>query len=75
MVMFHTTSHAEAKRRGAIQEEILDDVTSRAASLDGVDLARGRPPDRRAAGGLGNPRDSVRGVLLLPPFRWGRGRV
>jgi hypothetical protein len=30
----------EAKRRGAIQEEILDELTSRAASLDEVDLAR-----------------------------------
>jgi kynurenine 3-monooxygenase len=40
MVMFHTIPYAEAKRRGAIQEEILDELTSRAASLDEVDLAR-----------------------------------
>jgi kynurenine 3-monooxygenase len=40
MVMFHTLPYAEAQRRGAIQETILDDLTSRASSLDGVDLAR-----------------------------------
>ena len=40
MVMFHTIPYAEAKRRGAIQEEILDLLTSRAASLGEVDLAR-----------------------------------
>jgi kynurenine 3-monooxygenase len=40
MVMFHTIPYAEAKRRGAIQEEILDELTSRAASLVEVDLAR-----------------------------------
>ncbi len=40
MVMFHTIPYAEAKRRGAIQEEILDELTSRVASLDEVDLAR-----------------------------------
>jgi kynurenine 3-monooxygenase len=40
MVMFHTIPYAEAKRRGAIQEEILDELTSKAASLDQVDLAR-----------------------------------
>ena len=40
MVMFHTIPYAEARRRGAIQEEILDALTLRAASLDGVDLAR-----------------------------------
>jgi len=39
MVMFHTIPYAEAKRRGAIQEEILEELTSRAASLDEVDLA------------------------------------
>ncbi len=37
--MFHTIPYAEAKRRGAIQEEILDELTSRTASLDEVDLA------------------------------------
>jgi kynurenine 3-monooxygenase len=40
MVMFHTIPYAEARRRGAIQEEILDEVTNRVASLDEVDLAR-----------------------------------
>ena len=40
MVMFHTIPYAEARRRGAIQEEILDALTQRAASLDDVDLAR-----------------------------------
>jgi kynurenine 3-monooxygenase len=40
MVMFHTIPYAEAKRRGAIQEQILDDLTTRAASLDEVDLTR-----------------------------------
>ncbi len=39
MVMFHTIPYAEAKLRGAIQEEILDELTSRAANLDQVDLA------------------------------------
>jgi kynurenine 3-monooxygenase len=50
MVMFHTIPYAEAKRRGAIQEEILDELTSRAASLDLVDLARA---DRLIAERLG----------------------
>jgi kynurenine 3-monooxygenase len=40
MVMFHTIPYAEARRRGAIQEEILDELTSRSASLDEIDLAR-----------------------------------
>jgi kynurenine 3-monooxygenase len=40
MVMFHTIPYAEAKRRGAIQETILDELTRGAASLDQVDLAR-----------------------------------
>ena len=40
MVMFHTLPYADAKRRGAIQEKILDELTSRAARLDDVDLAR-----------------------------------
>ena len=40
MVMFHTIPYAEAKRRGAIQEKILDELTSRTASLDRVDLER-----------------------------------
>ncbi len=50
MVMFHTIPYEEAKRRGAIQEEILDELTSRAASLDEVDLARA---DRLIAERLG----------------------
>ena len=40
MVMFHTIPYAEARRRGAIPEGILDELTSRAASLDEIDLAR-----------------------------------
>jgi kynurenine 3-monooxygenase len=40
MVMFHTIPYAEAKRRGAIQEEILEELTSGATSLEEVDLAR-----------------------------------
>jgi kynurenine 3-monooxygenase len=50
MVMFHTIPYGEAKRRGAIQEEILDELTSSAASLDEVDLARA---DRLIAERLG----------------------
>jgi kynurenine 3-monooxygenase len=50
MVMFHTIPYAEARRRGAIQEEILDELTSRATSVDEVDLARA---DRLIAGQLG----------------------
>jgi kynurenine 3-monooxygenase len=40
MVMFHTIPYAEARRRGAIQEEILEELTIHAASLDEIDLAR-----------------------------------
>jgi len=50
MVMFHTIPYADAKRRGAIQEEILDELTSNAASLDEVDLAHA---DRLIAEHLG----------------------
>jgi kynurenine 3-monooxygenase len=50
MVMFHTIPYAEAKRRGAIQEAILDELTGRATSLDEVDLARA---DRLIAERLG----------------------
>ncbi len=50
MVMFHTIPYAEAKRRGAIQETILDDLTSHAASLADVDFARA---DRLIAERLG----------------------
>ncbi|HTO88167.1 MAG TPA: NAD(P)/FAD-dependent oxidoreductase [Thermoanaerobaculia bacterium] len=52
MVMFHTIPYAEAKRRGAIQEEILDELTSRATSLDEIDLARA---DRLIGERLGSP--------------------
>jgi kynurenine 3-monooxygenase len=51
MVMFHTIPYAEAKRRGAIQEEILDELTSRAASLEEIDLGRA---DRLIADRLGS---------------------
>ena len=40
MVMFHTIPYAQAQRRGAIQEEILDALTSRTSRLEEVDLAR-----------------------------------
>ncbi|MFN2635034.1 MAG: FAD-dependent oxidoreductase, partial [Thermoanaerobaculia bacterium] len=50
MVMFHTIPYAEAKRRGAIQEEVLDDLTRDAVSLDEVDLPRA---DRLIAERLG----------------------
>ncbi len=40
MVMFHTIPYAEAQRRGAIQEQILDELTRTAASAEEVDLAR-----------------------------------
>lgn len=58
MVMFHTIPYAEAKRRGAIQEEILEELTSTAASLDEVDLARA---DRLIARQLGK---TVRGWTM-----------
>jgi kynurenine 3-monooxygenase len=50
MVMFHTIPYAEAQRRGAIQEEILDELTRQAASIADVDLARA---DRLIAERLG----------------------
>jgi len=53
MVMFHTIPYAEAKRRGAIQEEILDELTSGVASVEEVDLARA---DRLIAERLGTHR-------------------
>jgi kynurenine 3-monooxygenase len=56
MVMFHTIPYGEAKRRGAIQEEILDELTSGAASLDEVDLARA---DRLIAERLGTIRPGI----------------
>src|SRR5262245_6016566 len=53
MVMFHTIPYAEAQRRGAIQEQILDELTSRAASVDEVDFVRA---DRLIAERLGTAR-------------------
>ena len=50
MVMFHTIPYAEAKRRGAIQEEILDELTSKATAVEEVDLAHA---DRLIAEQLG----------------------
>jgi len=50
MVMFHTIPYAEARRRGAIQEEILDELANRTASVDDVDLVRA---DRLIADRLG----------------------
>jgi len=38
MVMFHRIPYAEAKRRGAIQDEILDALTASVHNLDHVDL-------------------------------------
>jgi len=38
MVMFHRTPFAEARRRGAIQREILDALAANATSLDQVDF-------------------------------------
>jgi len=38
MVMFHTIPYAEAQRRGAIQEKILDALTEKAASVDEIDF-------------------------------------
>jgi kynurenine 3-monooxygenase len=38
MVMFHHIPYAEAQRRGAIQQRILDAVTARATRLDDIDL-------------------------------------
>jgi kynurenine 3-monooxygenase len=55
MVMFHTIPYADAKRRGAIQEEILDELTSRAASVEEVDFARA---DRLIAERLGTMESS-----------------
>jgi kynurenine 3-monooxygenase len=50
MVMFHTIPYAEAQRRGAIQEEILDELTQTATSVADVDLAHA---DRLIAERLG----------------------
>lgn len=40
MVMFHTMPYAEAKARGAIQEEILDRLTANVDRLEDVDFAQ-----------------------------------
>ena len=40
MVMFHSIPYAEAQRRGAIQEGILEELVANASSLGDVDLAR-----------------------------------
>jgi kynurenine 3-monooxygenase len=41
MVMFHEIPYAQAQRRGAIQQRILDELTTEARALEQVDLARG----------------------------------
>ncbi|HTR03923.1 MAG TPA: NAD(P)/FAD-dependent oxidoreductase [Thermoanaerobaculia bacterium] len=53
MVMFHTIPYADAQRRGAIQEAILDELTSTATSVDRVDFDRA---DRLIAERLAPPR-------------------
>ena len=53
MVMFHTIPYADAQRRGAIQETILDELTSTATSVDRVDFDRA---DRLIAERLAPPR-------------------
>jgi kynurenine 3-monooxygenase len=40
MVMFHHLPYAEAQRRGAVQQRILDELTATADRLEDVDLAR-----------------------------------
>jgi kynurenine 3-monooxygenase len=40
MVMFHTMPYAEAQRRGAIQEEILNDLTANVDRVEDVDFAK-----------------------------------
>ncbi len=71
MVMFHTIPYAEAKRRGAIQEEILDELTSAGGEpRRGRPRAR-RPADRRAAGDragslAGGGRPSALRMNLVP---------
>jgi kynurenine 3-monooxygenase len=52
MVMFHRIPYAEAQRRGAVQERILDELTGNATSVEEVDLARA---DRLIAEKLGTP--------------------
>ena len=40
MVMFHHLPYSEARRRGALQQEILDALTAGADRIESVDLAR-----------------------------------
>ena len=40
MVMFHQIPYAQAQRRGAIQQRILDALTTTARALGDVDLER-----------------------------------
>src|SRR4029079_9602933 len=40
MVMFHRIPYTEAQRRGAIQEGILDELTTTARSVEDVDYGR-----------------------------------
>jgi kynurenine 3-monooxygenase len=40
MVMFHSIPYAEAQRRGAIQEQILDQLVAGKATIDDIDFAR-----------------------------------
>jgi kynurenine 3-monooxygenase len=40
MVMFHHLPYSEAKRRGALQQEILDALTVGTERIEGVDLSR-----------------------------------
>jgi kynurenine 3-monooxygenase len=40
MVMFHRIPYAEARRLGAIQDGILDELTRDAKRIDEVDLSR-----------------------------------
>ena len=51
MVMFHRIPYAEAKRRGAIQDQILDALTASTHGLDHVDYAHA---DRLIEERLGN---------------------
>lgn len=40
MVMFHHLPYAEAQRRGAVQQRILDELTARANTIEDVDMTR-----------------------------------
>jgi kynurenine 3-monooxygenase len=40
MVMFHRIPYAEAQRRGAVQEAILEDLVAKASSINEIDLSR-----------------------------------